>query len=176
MDAIETIRTRRSIRKFSDRSIDNSVLEEILEDARAAPSAGNLQGRDIIVIRKKETMRSLAWAAWNQTFIIEANVLLVVCANRERAAPYGERGRELYCIQDADAAVMNILLSAHTRGLASVWIGAFDEEKVSTILRLPVHIRPVAMLPVGYPQEDQKEKKSAPGRLSIEEFVHYEEW
>ncbi len=171
MDTIEAIRTRRSIRRFSSEKIGNGLLTEILLDARAAPSAGNLQARDFVVIRQKEKMREIAQAALGQYFIAEADVVIVVCANQQKSSSYGKRGRELYCIQDANASVMNILLSVHARGLASIWIGAFDENRVSRVLHLPAHVRPIAILPIGYPVDKGGARTS---RHPIETMVHYE--
>lgn len=173
MDTIEVIRTRKSIRNFSPEKVNDELLHEILLDARAAPSAGNLQARDFIIIREKETKIKIAKAALNQYFIAEADVIIVVCANKQKSSPYGKRGTELYCIQDADSAVMNILLSVHARGLASVWIGAFNEKKVSKILNLPDHVRPVAILPIGYSAEKGGMRTD---RNPLKSMVYYEKW
>jgi nitroreductase len=84
---------------------------------------------------------------------------------------YGQRGK-LYAEQDATAAVENILLAVTALGLGAVWVGAFDEELVSEILELPRHVRPIAMIPIGFPGE-------RPGRRSrypIEMLTHYEKW
>jgi len=175
MDTIEAIRTRRSIRKFSDERVSDEILMEILEDGRAAPSAGNLQARDFIIVRDEGKKNEIAKAAYNQHFVAEADVVIVVCANRQKSAPYGERGMELYCIQDADAAVMTMLLSIHARDLASLWVGAFDEGRVSRILNIPDHARPVAILPMGYPSKDVG-KAVGTRRLHLEVMLHHEDW
>ena len=172
MNTIEAIRTRRSIRAFSRRTVEDSVIKEILTDVGFAPSAGNLRSRDVIVVRNKETKIALAKAAFHQDFVEEADVVFVFCANRKKAAPYGKRGTELYCVQDADAAVMCALLSIHERGLGSVWVGAFDEKEVAMILKLPDYVTAIAILPVGYPKEE-KEPHSPP---ALKEFVHEERW
>jgi nitroreductase len=99
----------------------------------------------------------------------EAPINLVVCANQERSARrYGDRGRTLYSVLDAAAAVENILLAAHSLGLGACWVGAFDAEKVSLALKLPKALRPVAIIPVGYPAE----YPIPTPRMGLEEFVH----
>jgi nitroreductase len=105
-------------------------------------------------------------------FIAEAPVVVVVCANYPRSMRvYGERGR-LYAEQDATAAVQNMLLAAHALGLGSVWVGAFVEPEVSKILSLPDHVRPLAILPIGYPAESPRPRR----RYPIEELTHHEGW
>lgn len=175
MDTIETIRTRRSIRKFLDQKVPDEIVHEILEDGRSAPSAGNLQARDFIVVRDVDRKATIARSAHDQHFIDDADVLIVVCANSQKSAPYGERGTELYCIQDADASVMTMLLSIHTRGLASSWVGAFNEVALKQILNIPAHVRPVAILPIGYPAKDLG-RANGTRRLHLDALLHYEEW
>jgi nitroreductase len=94
-------------------------------------------------------------AAWGQLFVSQAPVVLVVCAEPDRSAiRYRERGAELYCLQDTAAAAENILLAATALGLGGCWVGAFDEEEASLALNLPENLRPVAIIPVGYPSQE----------------------
>ncbi|MEM0350832.1 MAG: nitroreductase family protein [Archaeoglobaceae archaeon] len=169
---LDLIFRRVSIRKFQSRDIDDKTLKLILEAGNAAPSAGNLQARDFVVVRDPKTKLELAKAAVRQMFIAQAPVVVVVCANYPRSMRvYGERGK-LYAEQDATAAIENILLAVTALNLGACWVGAFDEEKVSEILNLPNFVRPMAIIPIGYPAEQ-------PGRRSrypIEELVHYERW
>ncbi len=97
---------------------------------------------------------------------------IVVVANIERSSRiYRSRG-ELYAIQDATAGVENLLLAAHAKGLATCWVGAFDENAVSGILGLPHKTRPVAIIPVGYADETP----AAPPRMGLDKVVHRETW
>jgi nitroreductase len=115
----------------------------------------------------------LAEAAYGQYFIAEAPVVIVVCTNiRKSSSRYGVRGETLYSIQDAAAATQNILLSIHALGLGACWIGAFSEEKVSLIFNIPKYVRPVAILPIGYP----KEKPSPPYKRRIDEITFFEKY
>ncbi|HDH40986.1 MAG TPA: nitroreductase family protein [Candidatus Altiarchaeales archaeon] len=154
MDILDTIKNRRSIRHFSSRNVESDKIDKILEAAKWAPSAGNLQARDFILIKDSKTRDKIATAALNQGFISEAPIVIVVCANRRRSGyRYGRRGESLYCIQDATASIQNMLLMAHSMGLGSCWVGAFDEEKIREILGIPPEVRPVAIIPIGYPDE-----------------------
>lgn len=137
-----------------------------------APSAGNLQARDFIVVSNKITKQKLAQAALDQSFIGNAPVVIVIVANIDRSSRiYRSRG-ELYAIQDATAAVMNLLLAAHSRGLATCWVGAFDEYAVCDILGIPQRATPIAIIPVGHSDD----KPVAPARMGLEKVVHRETW
>ena len=165
-DVIEAIEERRSIHGFEETSIPDATIGRLIESARLAPSAGNLEPWKFVVVQRGELKHSLAAAAFDQRFIAEAPVCIVVCAEPERSAvQYGERGANLYCLLDAAAAVQNILLTTTAYGLGSCWVGAFDEEKVKTVLGLGPEYRPIAIIPVGYPTEEPSEIP----RRSIEE-------
>ena len=169
MELTEAIKRRRSVRRFKSDPIDDKIIKKIIELGNLAPSAGNLQPRDFIVVKDKEVRFTLAQAALNQTFVYDAPVVIVVCTNYDRTASYGSRGKDLYCIQDSAAATENMLLAIVDFGLASCWVGAFNEKKVSQTLDLPAHVRPVALLPIGYPQEEIKSSY----RINLDEFLHY---
>ncbi len=172
MKELDLIFRRVSIRKFLSKEIDEKTIRLILEAGNAAPSAGNLQARDFIVVRDQKIKNELAKASLKQMFIAQAPVVIVVCANYPRSMRvYGERGK-LYAEQDATAAVQNILLAVTALNLGAVWVGAFDEQRVSEILALPPNVRPMAIVPVGYPAE-QPSRRS---RYPIEELTHYERW
>lgn len=172
MDCIETINRRRSIRKFKNTDIGKENMNILLNAAQAAPSAGNVQGRDFIIVTDRTTKRELVVAARNQHFIASAPVIIVAVANITRSSNrYGNRG-ELYAIQDATASVMNIMLAATNIGLGTCWIGAFDEDIVRDILNIPIGERPVVMIPIGYPDEDP----AMPKRMDMDQILHLEKW
>ncbi|MBU4265686.1 MAG: nitroreductase family protein [Candidatus Altiarchaeales archaeon] len=170
MELSEAINGRHCIRRFRPDEMEEEKVEGILEAAREAPSAGNLQARDFIVVRDSKKRRELAEAALSQNSVSEAPLVIVVCANPGKsAAKYGSRGEELYCIQDATAAVQNILLAVHSLGLGACWVGAFDENSVREVLGIPSEIRPVAIIPIGYSAE---EPSAPPKNMEI----HNEHW
>ena len=172
MDCIETINRRRSIRKFKNTEIGKENIDILLNAAQAAPSAGNMQGRDFIIVTDRTIKRELVVAAHNQHFIASAPIIIVAVANIKRSSSrYGSRG-ELFAIQDATASVMNIMLAATNIGLGTCWIGAFDEDIVRDILNIPMGERPVAMVPIGYPDEDPV----MPQRMDMDQIIHREKW
>jgi len=163
---------RRSIRKFLSEEIPEEHLLQMLEAANYAPSAGNLQAREFVVVKDPKRRKEIADIAYGQEFIAEAPVVVVVCANYGISmSRYGKRG-ELYALQDADAATENLLLAAHALGYGAVWIGAFDENKLSGLLELPPYVRPIAVVPIGKPAERPK----FPGREEIIKKIHLEKW
>ncbi|MDN5347753.1 MAG: hypothetical protein PWP65_1317 [Clostridia bacterium] len=153
-DVIAAIKERRSIRRFKPDPIPEATIGRLLEAACAAPSAGNVEPWFFYCIYNHEIKEALARAALGQKFVAQAPVVIVVCADPEKAAAaYGERGRNLYCLQDTAAAVTNLLLAATGCGLGTCWVGAFNESEVGRILSLPPNLRPVAIIPVGYPDQ-----------------------
>lgn len=172
MELREAIEKRRSVRSFIDRDVKIDDVVEILEYANLAPSAGNLQARDFVIVRDDRLRRSLAKAALDQAFVSEAPIDIVVCANLRRISPYGARGINLYCIQDSAASIEHILLLALEYGLSTCWVGAFDERRVSEILDLPSYVRPVAIIPIGYPRHIPKPTP----RIEIDKLIHTDRW
>ena len=156
--------TRRfSCRSFTPEPVPAEALDALLEAARWAPSAGNLQPWRFLVVHAEAVRRRLAAAAHDQAFVVEAPVTIVVCAVADESAPrYGARGRTLYCLQDTAAAIENLLLAATAHGLGSCWVGAFDEQAVARALELDPAWRPVAMVPIGRPAEQPTGRRRRP--------------
>lgn len=172
MDIQQTIHNRQSIRAFQNKPVEKQLIEQLLSLCHKAPSAGNLQARDFIIIDDHHIKQKLSLAAHNQQMLLQAPVVIAICANLQRIKPYGKRGEQLYCIQDATAAVDHLLLLATSVGLATCWIGAFDEKQVQSILHLPLFIKPVALIPMGYADEQPKKTK----RIPLPKLVHYNTW
>ncbi|HHX10776.1 MAG TPA: nitroreductase family protein [Firmicutes bacterium] len=171
MDVIEAIKKRRSIRRFKDKPIPEDVLRELLDCARVAPSAGNRQPWVFYVLKDPDIRQKLMEASGNQPHVGQAPVVIVVCADPEvSASRYDDRGRTLYFIQDTAAAVQNILLAAVSFGLGTCWIGAFRETMVRQALELPPNLRPVAMVPVGYPDQEREPRNLRPFEMVVREI------
>ncbi len=167
MDILKAVKERRSVRDFQKRSIPPALAHTLMEALIWAPSAGNLQSRKFYFVTRENTKKMLAQAALNQYFISDAPLVIVGCTDSRISHKYGARGVDLYSIQDVALSIMGMMLVAHENGLASTWVGAFHEDEVSKILRLPRHLRPVAIVPVGYPSKIP----SPPPRVSIKEAV-----
>jgi len=154
-EVAEIIMGRHSVRAFKPDPVPREVIDLLLAAGTRAPSAGNLQPWFFAVVENRRLREGLARAA-RQNFVSSAPVCLAVCAEPERSARvYGERGRYLYCYQDTAAAIQNILLTAAGLRLGSCWVGAFDEREVRRLLALPERLRPVALVPLGYPERDE---------------------
>ena len=169
---LDFLSSRASVRDFTPSSLEEIEIDAILNSARTAPSAGNREAWDVVVVTDGEVREALSEAALSQPHIKDAPCVLVVCANYIRSmSRYGERGI-LYAIQDATIACTYMMLAAHASGLQSCWTGAFDEEEVKGILDLPPHLRPVAMLAVGR----GKMPAERTGRIDLSEHVHRDYW
>jgi len=155
-DFWQVLQARHSVRHFDPGiPVSAETVDRLLQAATAAPSAGNRQPWHFYVVRDPGARRDLAAAAFGQGFVAQAPVVIVVCADAEQSAErYGQRGRQLYCLQDTAAATAHILLAAVALGLGSCWVGAFDEGEAAHVLDLPAHHRPVAILPIGKPASE----------------------
>lgn len=170
MEFFEVVRDRHSIRAFTPQPVEPEKVQAILGAANAAPSAGNLQGYEILAVTKRDVLLALQRASFDQEFIGQAQIALVFCTHPARSAgKYGERGVNLYCVQDATIACAYAQLAATALGLASVWVGAFVDAMVSAAIGVGDELRPVAILPIGYPG---KEPKIRP-RRELSDLVHW---
>lgn len=168
MSILEVIRSRRSVRNFTDREIPEKIIDELIDSLRWAPSAGNLQSRKFYFVFNREIRDKLSQARHDfARFVARAPLAIVACADLRIASRYKERGTNLYCIQDTTASIQNLLLAAHALGLGTCWVGAFEEDRVRDILKLPDNLRPVTIIAVGYPAEIP----DPPNRVSREETV-----
>jgi nitroreductase len=168
VDFFEVVRTRHSIRAFDARPIEPEKLQSILEAANQAPSAGNLQAYEIYVVSRRATLNALAEAA-QQGYVAQAPVALAFFAHPQLSSHrYGRRGASLYAVQDGTIACAHAHLAATALGLASVWVGAFDDGRVRKAIGAAADLLPLAILPIGYPAE---KPEPTPRRL-LSELVH----
>jgi nitroreductase len=169
MDVFEAIKSRRSIRSYSDRKIEEDKLKKVLEAGRLAPSAGNMQEWKFVVVRDQDLKEKLGTAANNQRFIAKADVIIVGCATE--VDKIMTCGQYTYPI-DLAIAMDHMSLQAVEEGLGTCWIGAFKEDEVKKILGIPQEIRVVELMPLGYPlfmPEPRSRKK-------LENIVTYDRW
>jgi nitroreductase len=145
LDVFEAIKTRRSIRKYKPILIPDEKLKKILEAARLAPSAANRQPWGFVIVRDAERKKAIAEAANNQTFLADAAVIVAAVGDPEISKKWFEK--------DAMIAVEHLALSAAALGYGTCWIGAFNEAKVKSLLRIPESVKVVVLLPIGVPDE-----------------------
>ncbi|MCE5329670.1 nitroreductase family protein [bacterium] len=165
---LEIVEKRKSIRSYKSIEVEKEKLDYVLEAFRKAPSAKNLQPWKLVVITDKSIIKNLAVACNNQTFISEAPVVIVACAKEEEA--YGRMGGYLnsYPI-DIGISLEHLILAATEQGLGTCWIGAFNEKAVKEVIRAPENVRVVAATPLGYPNEQGRERNRKP----IEEIISF---
>lgn len=169
MEFYSVIESRRSVRLYQETPVEAEKLHKIFEAANLAPSAGNLQGYEIYQITRFEQRQGLDQAAYGQSFLSQAPVVLVFCANPQRSSVrYRDRGRKLYCIQDATISCTFAMLAAQALGLSTVWVGAFNEEAVRQAASIPAELIPVALLPIGYGAESPERRP----RRRLKDLVH----
>jgi len=170
VDFYEVIRTRRSVRSYKSDPIPDDVLQRVLEAARIAPSGSNRQPWRFIVVKDEEIKRKLAPACHNQSWIADAPVVIVACA-QELAYNRGGYMGKLSGVMDATIAFTHLILAARAEGLGTCWIGAFDNEQVKEILGIPSGWNVAALTPMGYPAEGESVFREPTGRKSLEEIV-----
>ena len=172
-DILELIKSRRNIKYFLPKFVSWENISKVLDAGRHAPSCGNIQNWKFIVVLDPGQKQELAKAAFEQYEIAMAGALIVVCAEPEKAERYyGMRGERLYSTQNCAAAIQNMLLEAHSIGLGTRWIGAFDEEEVKSSCGILEEIRPQAIIALGYP----KEVPEKPPKYPLETVVYFHQW
>ena len=169
MDILDIVKRRRHIHFFDPEPISDETIRTLLEAARWAPSAGNLQPWEIIVINSEEDKDRLVGVLRKKEYMRSAPVILIFCADLSRSSErYGERGTSLYAIQDTTAAIQNVLLTATALGLGSGWVGDFNEDAIAGLFNLPTSVKPMALIMIG----KSNEYPTPPSRREIEDFTH----
>jgi len=160
MNFFESVINWRPTTKFDRKHVDDKMIGVVLHMATHAPSAGNIQEWEFVVVREEDVKKRLARAALEQMHVAEAPVVIVVLADLDKITlKYGKRGELVYALQDTAAAVMLMLLAADSLGLGADWIKSFDEDAVKVAIEAPDTVRPVAIIPIGYPRERGDERR-----------------
>ena len=184
MEMLEAIRTRRSVRKFSDRPVTAEQLNQVLEAARQAPSWANMQCWRFVVIQDQKVREQISELSYvdeyfathgyksnpAQKALAQAPVVIVACADPERS---GKLWGQNYYLTDLGIATQNLMLAAHAQGLGTVFVGVFDEPRLRDLLGIPEQIHIVGLFPLGYPLSEPKE---GPPRKPLEKIVFQEKW
>lgn len=162
MEYLDVVKKRRSIRKYKKEKIPSEYITEIIETARIAPSGSNKQPWHFIVVDEEEIIRDMGLPDW----AAEAPIIIVCCVDPLEGRWY---------IIDGSIAFEHIILSATNLGLGSCWIGRFYEnlgetdERIKRILKIPDHMRILAVTPIGYPAKEPGEIV----RKKLEDITHY---
>ena len=173
----ELMKTRRSIRKFTEEAVTEEELEGIFESVRWAPSWANTQCWEVVVVRNPETRGALQATLGERNpatkAVVNAPVLLVLCGRKGTSGCYDGKASTCFgdwMLFDLGIATQNIALAAHAQGLGCVVIGLFDHQKAGEILRTPKGVDVVAMIPLGRPAKVSR----APERKPVSAFCHGE--
>lgn len=164
MDLFKAIEKRRSIRKFKPEPVAKEDLKKILEAGRLAPSGGNRQPWYFIVVRNLETKKALSIAANNQKFIADAHTVIVALGKPRTTTklPYKLSSTRTPHKQDPMIAIEHMILAATALSYGTCWIGAFNENEVRRILKIPENLAVIALLPVGIPDESPPPRPRKP--------------
>ncbi len=169
LDKMKEIFERRSIRKYRDKPVSEEDIEKLLRAAMAAPSAGNQQDWEFVVIKDKDILNSIPNVHPYASMLKKAPLAIAVCADRGRGSHKG------YWVQDCAAATQNILLEAQYLGLGACWLGIYPREKrvkgLKEILGLPDNVMPLSLIAIGYPDE-----KKGPTKRFDKSKIHINKW
>jgi len=168
MDVAQAIRNRYSCRSYIDKPLEKQQLHVILEAARLAPSAKNLQDWRFVVVTDRQTKKKVAAAANNQTFLETAGAIIVGCTVSDHVMRCGQAVGPI----DVAIALEHMCLQAAELGLATCWIGSFYPDKVKPIVGIPDNVTIIELLALGYPADAPKEHR----REAMDHIVSFEEW
>lgn len=173
MEVFECIKKRRSCRDFQTKEVNWDKVSLIVDAGRLAPSAGNLQNWKFIVVLDGGKRQSIADACVKQQWMAKAPVHIIILGEPEKGQRfYGDRGENLYTAQNCAAAAQNMMLEATNLGLASCWVGAFEEEKIRRTCGIPKDVTPYAIVVIGYAHSETKE----PAKFPIETVTYFNGW
>jgi len=163
MNLFDAITSLVSVKRFEKTLVDDKLIGVILYMGTNAPSAGNLQPWEFVIVKDEDTKKRLYEAAIKQEQVRDAPVDIIVCADLKKASlKYQERGEFLYAIQDTAGMITIMMVTANALGLGSYWVRAFDEELVKEIANLPKELRPVGIVSIGYPKEKPDKEELIP--------------
>ena len=184
MELFETIRTRRSVRKYLDTPVEEKKLQAVLEAVRQAPSWANTQCWRMLVVRDIATKAQISELSYVESFftpkgykanpsqkaLAEAPVVIVLCAD---PVDSGTLWGQNYYLVDTGIASQNLMLASWGMGLGTVFVGVYDEEKIKALLDIPSSVRIVGLFPIGYSGEG---KKDGPTRKPLPEICFEGKW
>lgn len=196
MEFIEVVRKRRMVRNFTDEPVALSIVEDMLDLARRAPSAGYTQGQSFILITDEETRRAAAHLCGEKSYdemgfgrwISKAPVMVVPCTREEayheryrQPDKLNQEGEEIiwpvpYWFMDIGCSVMTLLLAVVNEGLAAGFAGCPRMDELRQLLDIPQDVTPVGVIPIGHPAPDKRSPSLKRGRKPKPEVIHYEKW
>jgi len=172
MDLDKAIKTRHSVRRFKTKSVDWRDVIKAIDAANLAPTAGNIPTVKYIVVTEDDKIQELADAS-QQDFIATAGYIVVICTDpRQCERSYEERAKK-YCPQQAGTAIENFLLKITDLGLSTCWVGAFNEDQIKKILKIPDYIVVEGIFPVGYEMPKESKQRLKP---NLDQRLYFNEY
>jgi nitroreductase len=168
MTLMETIRKRYSCRAYQEKAIEQEKLDSILEAARLAPSARNMQDWRFVVVTDSGTKRRVAESTTRPDDFAKAGAIIAACSNSDHVMRCGQAIGPI----DVAIALEHICLQATELGLGTCWIGSFDPKKVQQVLGIPDDIIIIELMAIGYPADSKPEPKREP----LENIACFEKW
>ena len=169
MEAMDAILTRRSIRRYTEQPVPDDAVDELLKAAMSAPSAGNQQPWQFVVIRERGLLDEIPKYHPYSAMLKQASLAILICGDLKSEKHKG------YWVQDCSAATQNLLVAAQAKGLGAVWLGVYPREDrvagIRKVLGLPEHIVPLSLIPVGYKGEEKP-----PANRYDPSRVHHDGW
>lgn len=166
---LEVIKGRRSVRSFKPDPIPEEHLKLILEAGLWAPSGGNAQPWEFVLVREKQVIDKIR--LFSPGLFGDPYALIVLCVNKNRIKRRDESGKQI-ALMDVAMAAQNMMLEAYYLGVGSCPIASFNKTAIKELLDMPDHVDPVLMVSLGYPEKWPEPPKRRP----FEEVVHYEKY
>jgi nitroreductase len=163
MDAIDALKTRRSVRSYQPHPIPRQVLADLVDCGRLAASAINIQPWEFVVVTSREGLEAVAGLTDHGRFIAQAAACIAVLSRETK-----------YYLEDGSAATQNILLAAHAHGLGACWVAGDKKPYAGAVckqLGAPDGLRLISLIAIGYPAE-QPTKEKRP----LEDVLHWEKY
>ena len=168
------VKHRGMVRAYKNDPVPEEKIQRLLQYAVRAPSAGNLQPWEFVVVKNPDVRAQLTKAAMNQNAVATAPVTIVTCADIQRmGSEYGARG-SFFSLVDTSFATLLILLGAIEQDLGACFVGSYNPEEVAKVLGLPPHVRPVGLITIGYPAEQPQKPKTK--KIPLSKLVHTDKW
>lgn len=163
---------RYSCRTFLPKKVEDNLIIELLETAKLAPSAKNLQPWHFLIIRN-ENLKKIK-SCYSRDWISEATVVIIICGDHSISWKRDD-GKD-HC--DIDIAIItdHLSLAATELGLGTCWVCNFDAKKCKELFEIPSHIEPIALIPLGYPADKCDEERHLTKRKKIVEMIHWEKF
>lgn len=172
MNFIDLARRRCSIRQYAQRAVEADKLEYVLEAARLAPSAVNYQPWQFLVVTSAEGLSKIK-ECYPREWMTSAPACILVCADHQQSWKRKSDGKDHADI-DIAIATEHICLAAAEQGLGTCWVCNFDTERCRSLFRIPDHLEPVVLVPIGYPESENLWEETPKKRKDSEELIRYE--